>query len=120
MAQSYVDKVKDENGWIHINTYWVRIYMAGSIEQIKQICRRECKKDPLCVTVMPTEFIYDGGEEQGVVVELINYPKFPQSPEDINKRARELATILRDEAYQDSVLTMNWIATSWKTDREPC
>ena len=32
-------------------TFWVRLYLAGDIEQAKQVCREECMAQGLCVTV---------------------------------------------------------------------
>lgn len=99
-------------------TYWAKIYIAGPIEQAKQIIRRECMKKGLCVTIETTLFIYTGGEEYGYVVGLINYPRFPASYEDIAERARDLMQKLLDETFQHSALLMLPNATEWITKRE--
>lgn len=44
-----------------------------------------------CVTVTPTHFRYVDGEEPGVIIGWINYPRFPREPEEIKERAFNLA-----------------------------
>lgn len=84
------------------NSFSVKIYIAGPIEVAKQIIRRECLVEGLCVTIEPTLYIYSGGEEQGYVVGLINYPRFPKTPKEILDRAEEIGTILLNETFQQS------------------
>jgi hypothetical protein len=99
-------------------TYWARIYIAGPIDIAKQIIRRECMVEGLCVTITPTDYIYTGGEESGYIVELVNYPRFPKTSEQIFNRAVELALALRDDTYQHSVMVMTPNDTYWYTTRE--
>jgi hypothetical protein len=97
-------------------SYWVWIYVAGDLEEVKRICQKYCEIG-LCVTVEKVEFIYTGGREYGVRVGLINYPKFPSSREHIYSLAVDLAKLLREELYQDSVLIMDEDKTEWFTRR---
>jgi hypothetical protein len=99
-------------------TYHVRIYMSGPIEVAKQICRKECMKEGLCVTIEPTLYVYTGGEESGYVVSLINYPRFPSSEEAISARAEALAKQLMAKTYQHSALVMTPKTTTFFTSRE--
>lgn len=96
-------------------TFTIRIYLSGPIEVAKQIIREHVMEKPLCVTIEPTTFIYTGGEEQGYVVGLVNYPRFPKSPEEIANRAEELATLLRDRTFQRSALVVTPEKTTWIT-----
>lgn len=98
-------------------TFAVRIYLSGPIEIAKQTIREECLREGLCVTVEQT-FIYTGGEEVGYVVGLINYPRFPSSPEAIRVRARYLAERLLIGTFQHSALLMDPQQTEWLTVRE--
>lgn len=98
-------------------TYWARIYMSGPIEVAKQILRSECMEKGLCVTVEPTLFIYTGGEEQGYVVGMIQYPRFPAAETDICARANKIAERLMMETHQWSALVMTPEATRWITSR---
>lgn len=101
-----------------VDTYWVRIYIAGPIDIAKQIIRRECMIEGLCVTVTATDYIYTGGEEAGIMVELVNYPRFPKDPGQIWERAVNLAHYLREDMYQHSVMVMSPTQTVWFTTRE--
>lgn len=100
------------------NTYWARIYISGPIEEAKQIIRRECIQEGLCITIEPTLFIYTGGEENGYVIGLINYPRFPSDPVYIKTRAHDLCKKLMTETYQYSALIMTVDETIWITQRE--
>jgi len=99
-------------------TYWVRIYSSGPIEEAKRILRKECHREGLCVTVEPTLFIYTGGEEQGFVVGLLNYPRFPHTPDEIWGRARHVALVLLEGCSQHSILLQAPDKTEWITTRE--
>lgn len=100
------------------NTHWVKIYLSGPISVIEQTCRNECKEIGLCVTVEPVKFIYSGGEESGVVVGLVNYPRFPRGDDAINAIATALATRLLEATHQDSVMVMTPKRTKWITCRK--
>lgn len=100
------------------STYWARIYIAGPIEQAKQIIRRECMREGLCVTITPTDYMYTGGEEAGYIVELVNYPRFPSTETYIMQRAVDLGALLREETYQHSYMVMTPTDTFWYSNRE--
>lgn len=99
-------------------TYWVKIYLSGPIEEAKQIIRKDVLEKGLCVTIEPTTFIYTGGEEQGYVVGLINYPRFPEMHGKIYERALDLANKLLEGTYQHSVLVTCPDLSTWLTKRE--
>lgn len=96
----------------------IRIYLSGPIEIAKQVIREHVLAHPLCVTIEPTTFIYTGGEEQGYVVGLLNYPRFPSNPDDLLSRALDLAVLLRDRTFQHSVLVVTPEQTQWITNRQ--
>jgi hypothetical protein len=98
-------------------TYWARIYLAGDLRVAKQICRKHCLEVGLCVTIEETTFIYTGGEEFGVVVGLINYPRFPDTEEGIFQKAETLALLLLEGLHQHSCLVMSPDETKWFTRR---
>lgn len=99
-------------------TYWARIFMSGPIDVAKQILRAECLREGLCVTVEPTTFVYTGGEEAGFVVGLLNYPRFPTTPEAIDARAATVMTALLDGTHQHSALLVTPTLSTWITKRE--
>jgi hypothetical protein len=96
-------------------TYAIKIYLSGPIEVAKQVIREHILEKPLCVTIDPTTFIYVGGEEAGYVVGLLNYPRFPMSPNELNVRADILAELLIKKTFQRSALVVKPEATKWIT-----
>lgn len=71
-----------------------------SIEKVHKICSEYVNEINDCVTITPTEFVYVGGSEIGVVVGYISYPRFPRSRKEIRSRAIKLAEILMVELNQ--------------------
>lgn len=99
-------------------TYWVKIYLSGPIEMAKQIVRKFAKSNNICVTIEPTLYIYSGGEELGYVIGLINYPRFPSTPEELWNKSIALVRLLHDGTFQWSALVMSPERTLWLSDRE--
>lgn len=99
-------------------TYWVRLYLSGPIEVAKQIIREHCMNRPVCVNVSPTLFQYTGGEEQGYVVEFVQYLRFPVDELLIMDTAVALAEKLVDGTHQWSVMIMDPTETRWLSGRE--
>mgnify|MGYP003637301114 CR=1 FL=1 len=99
-------------------THYVEIYMSGPIDVIYQTCRSVCTKEGLCVTVTPTRYIYTGGEEEGVIIGLLNYPRFPCTQAELYDKGVALAHLLLDESHQHSVLLKTALETTWISRRE--
>ena len=93
------------------------IFMAGDFEQARQVCREYCLEVGACVTVEPTTYIYTGGEEAGIRVGLINYPRFPSDVYGIKDRARELARRLMERLCQLSYTIVGPTETEWFSRR---
>lgn len=108
----------DNSAWVSAPTWYAKIYLAGDIETAKQVCREECKRDSLCVTVEPCEYIYNGGQESGYCIGLIHYPRFPSDPAKITARAKALAELLIVRTCQWSALVMTPERTEWLTTRK--
>lgn len=98
-------------------SYPVQIFMAGDYERAVAVCQEYCNNVGLCVTVARTLYVYTGGAEHGLVVGLINYPRFPSLPGLIQKRALELAHLLRAELGQDSFSIQTPENTTWHSWR---
>ena len=98
--------------------HYATIFMAGDIDMAKHQCAHYCRDMGLCVTVTATEFIYTGGRETGFAIGLVNYPRFPAEPENIDRRATELATWMIREMAQDSALIQTPDTVVWITRRE--
>lgn len=93
------------------------IFIAGDLAQAKQICRQFCFDVGLCVTVEPVAYIYTGGEEAGVRVGLINYPRFPATQAEIAEKAHKLADALTHGLCQHSYSVVGPEQTVWFSRR---
>ena len=60
----------------------------------------------LCVTCTSTTFYYNGGQEPGIIVGIINYPRYPFSDEKIRRLAFELAEklMIKCKQYRVSIV----------------
>jgi hypothetical protein len=94
-------------------SYPVSIFMAGDTQDAEKICRTYCDESGFCVTVSYANYVYTGGEEDGFVVGLINYPRFPKTSDQIWARAEELAAMLRDNLGQQSYSIQALDRTVW-------
>lgn len=99
------------------DTVRVDIFIAGDIEQAKQVCREWCMEVGACVTVEPVSYIYTGGEESGVRIGFINYPRFPSSSVSIIGRASLLAELLMVRLCQHSYSIVGPNSTTWASRR---
>ena len=72
----------------------VRIYIAGPVAEIERALARHAAHVGMCVTVEPLRFVFSGGREDGARIGLINYPRFPASPEELEMKAMSLAWML--------------------------
>ena len=86
-------------------TYWARIYIAGSLGHIKQVCREYCEVGA-CVNVHSADYIYTRGEQSGAVIEFINYPRFPATEDEIDAKAEALALRIAEGCYQQTYTIM--------------
>lgn len=57
------------------------------IESVQELLQSYMNSVGLCVTLTATQFIYKNGNEPGVIIGLINYPRFPASGEEIKTHA---------------------------------
>ena len=72
-----------------------------SKEYVRKICQEFCNKEKLGVTISCTEYVYVDGNEPGVVIGLINYPRFPCHPVDVVDKAKRLGMILLEKLNQE-------------------
>lgn len=93
------------------------IFIGGDIDQAKQVCRQHCFAHGLCVTVESVSYIYTGGEEAGVRIGLINYPRFPNTGDELGEKARVLADALMTALCQHSYSIVGPNETVWVSRR---
>lgn len=99
------------------DSYKISIYIAGDHRLATVICREYCDAVGFCVTVTPTEYVYTGGQESGVIVGLINYPRFPIDPISLLCHAREIGDLLLDRLEQQSYTIETPETTHWYSRR---
>lgn len=100
-------------------TYWVEICIAGDYSDTLRICKKYCNEVGLCVTVSKTEFVYTQGMESGVIVRLINYPRFPTIDFlSILDKGKLLAYKLIEGLYQGSATIITPYKTYWITTED--
>lgn len=71
-----------------------------TIDKIYRTCQKYVDRVGWCVTVTPTKYIYKDGNEPGVIVEIIQYPRFPTPERILRNKTLELANILLVELGQ--------------------
>lgn len=95
----------------------VDVFIAGDITQAMQVCREWCMEVGACVTVEPVSYIYTGGEEAGVRVGFINYPRFPSDEASLMSRALDLGHRLMGRLCQHSFSIVGPSETVWHSRR---
>ena len=66
----------------------------------KALCQQYVDEVKWCVTFTETEFIYTEGNEPGLIIGMVNYPRFPSDPETLKEKALKLAEKLLIELNQ--------------------
>lgn len=97
-------------------SYTAKIHIAGDYAQALEACRVWCETGA-CVSVAKTTFVYTGGEETGVVVTLINYPRFPATPGQMDEKAIALAEHLIAALHQHSASVETHRTVFWLSRR---
>lgn len=101
----------------YANSYPVQIFIAGSYCKAKLIAQKFCDEVGGCVTVSKTTYVYTGGKEKGVIVGFINYPRFPNKPDEIETKANRLAELLLKGLNQQSYSIQTPDETKWVSYR---
>ncbi len=80
-------------------------------QQIRNYIQKFCNEVGLCVSVTHTEYVYTNGCEPGLIIRLINYPRFPKRSGDILDIAFNLAGQLKILAGQKRVSIITPVRT---------
>jgi hypothetical protein len=94
------------------------------IEKVREICNKfvntlDDRGLGDCVSITPTEFRYIKGWEPRVIVEYINYPRFPRTEEQILKKTLALGEILRVQLFQERITVVTPETTYLLEDEQP-
>ena len=99
-------------------SFSVKIWLAGNIQSARLFCAQYFADVGLCATIIPAIYSYTGGEEEGFVIGLINYPRFPSDPISIQNKAIDLGEKLARYLGQGSFLIETPNEMIWFTRRE--
>jgi hypothetical protein len=100
-------------------TFFYKIYIAGDYDEITEICGDYCDEVGLCVNISSRTYEFTTnemtgiGEEEGVCIELINYPRFPTTKKELKKHAFDLADLLQGGLANQSSYTIMGKNKSW-------
>jgi len=98
-----------------VKTYFCEICLGGDYSDALRICKEYCTQVGLCVTVTKTEFVYKHGAECGVLVRLVQYPRFLKEESEISQLALNLAKELIYGLFRQSALFVLPEKTVWLT-----
>lgn len=96
----------------------ITIHMAGKYSTAQKILKKYCDAVGFCVTLNTVEYIYKDGNEYGIRVGLINYPRFPNDPATLTSKAIEIAELLREGLKQESFSVETPVETIWYSYRK--
>ncbi|MGR9441635.1 hypothetical protein [Rhizobium leguminosarum] len=96
-----------------VPSFNIEVHMAGDINAATLFLQQEAARKGMCVTLTPQTFIYSGGREEGFRVGLINYPRFPKTPDELFGEARMIGLWLRAHLGQASFSIVTPRETTW-------
>jgi len=74
-----------------------------TVEEVYTVCQEYCNTVKLGLTVTPTKFVYVNGMEDGVIIGLVNYPRFPKAETEIREIALDLGVVLMETFNQERI-----------------
>lgn len=83
-------------------SWTVTLYIGGDVAEVKRLLALSAAEHGACWSVEPTEFIYSGGREQGVLVRQIAYARFPSDADDAMRDMENLGKMLARVTGQGS------------------
>lgn len=95
-----------------VKTFTANIYVglrigytgdSYGITHLEPLVQKYVNEVKLGVTVTPTKFLYVDGYDDGAIIGLINYPRFPSTNDEIKQKAINLAKILLKRFQQERV-----------------
>ena len=94
----------------------LKIYIAGDKNLARQILQEYVMKGA-CVSISDEEYIYTMGNETGIVVNVINYPRFPKDSITLLNDTILLAHLLLEKMYQGSCTVVDYGGQSYFISR---
>lgn len=99
-------------------SWTVTLYIGGSVDAAKGALAQEAALRGACWSVEPTEFVYSGGREQGVIVRQIAYARFPQSAEDAERDMLHVGHLLMERLGQGAFSVVGPLTSTFVSRRK--
>jgi len=87
--------------WVGLREQYTDV--IRSVDDVREICQNFSDAHGDCMTITSTEFIYKDGNEPGVIIGWINYPRFPRENNEIMNNALIIGNKLLKELKQNRV-----------------
>ena len=94
----------------------IKIHIAGDMMLARTILQEYVMRGA-CVSMAEEEYVYTMGNESGMVITLINYPRFPKESGEILVQAMDLAQMLIVKLYQGSCTVVDYDGDSYFISR---
>jgi len=98
-----------------VETMTFRLWIAGDYADAIRTCRQFCETEGACFSVSPCAYVYTGGMEDGAVITLINYPRFPSTHDELEEKMGRLAEHMRAKLFQKSYTIEGPRRSAWTT-----
>jgi hypothetical protein len=102
---------------VEVLSYPVSIFLAGDHAKAIVAMEHYVQQHPFCVTITPTSYVHTSGTDAGIIIGLINYPRFPAEPRTIWWEAQKIGAYLREELGQQSYTIQAPDKTVWFSHR---
>ena len=98
--------------WMVVKSFNIKIYVGlrggysdvvHSPDLVTEYLQGFCDDLGFCFSISDTKFIYKDGNEPGVVITIINYPRFPKTKEELTDIAINVAEHLKILCNQQRV-----------------
>jgi len=93
-----------------------RVHIAGDYDTARQVVREFVTRGA-CVSLTQVDYIYTMGEERGLCATIINYPRFPSTPDALTEITRSLGSLLCERLNQGSYTIETPIAMEFYSRR---
>lgn len=88
-------------------THVIKIHIAGDMMLARHVLQ-EYVMCGACVSMAKEEYVYTMGNESGMVITLINYPRFPKDGPEMLDQALALAELLIVKLFQGSCTVVDF------------
>lgn len=84
-----------------VDSFTLVVWIGGDFNEARRAAREYCDRGA-CLAIEPVSYVYTWGEETGVKVTVLNYARFPTTPEEQWEKAHDVALFLALRLHQKS------------------